>query len=41
VETEAAHGEKCARCWKFLPLGSDAEYPDACAPCAAIVRSLA
>ena len=41
VETEAAHGEKCARCWKFLPLGSDADYPDACAPCAAIVRSLA
>jgi isoleucyl-tRNA synthetase len=40
VETEAAHGEKCARCWKFLPLGSDAEYPDICAPCAAIVRSL-
>jgi hypothetical protein len=40
VETEAAHGEKCARCWKFLPLRSDPEYPDLCAPCAAIVRSL-
>jgi isoleucyl-tRNA synthetase len=35
-----ADGEKCQRCWKYLPLGSDAEHPTLCAPCAEIVRSL-
>jgi isoleucyl-tRNA synthetase len=40
VSTEPAHGEKCARCWKYLPLGSDPEHPLLCAPCAQIVRSL-
>jgi isoleucyl-tRNA synthetase len=40
VRTEAAHGEKCARCWKYLPLGDDADHPTICAPCAEIVRHL-
>ena len=35
-----ADGEKCQRCWKYLPLGSDAEHPTLCAPCAEIVRAL-
>ena len=41
VLTEPAHGEKCARCWKYLPLGSDPDHPALCAPCAEIVRGLA
>jgi isoleucyl-tRNA synthetase len=35
-----ADGEKCQRCWKYLPLGSDHEHPTLCAPCAEIVRAL-
>ncbi|MGD0474216.1 MAG: isoleucine--tRNA ligase [Candidatus Velthaea sp.] len=40
VTTEPAHGEKCARCWKYLPLGSDPQHPLLCAPCAQIVSTL-
>jgi isoleucyl-tRNA synthetase len=40
ISTEPAHGEKCARCWKYLPLGSDAAHPLLCAPCAQIVTDL-
>ena len=36
-----ADGGKCQRCWKYLPLGTDAEHPSLCAPCAQIVRSIA
>jgi isoleucyl-tRNA synthetase len=32
-----ANGEKCKRCWKYLPLGSDPEHPSLCAPCAEVV----
>jgi isoleucyl-tRNA synthetase len=35
-----ADGEKCRRCWKYLPLGTDAQHPSLCAPCAEIVRAL-
>ncbi len=35
-----ADGEKCQRCWKYLPLGTDPEHPSLCASCAAIVREL-
>jgi isoleucyl-tRNA synthetase len=38
--TEPAHGEKCARCWKYLPLGSNHAHPRLCAPCAGIVTTL-
>jgi len=34
---EPAHGEKCQRCWKYLPLGSDPAHPALCAPCAKII----
>jgi isoleucyl-tRNA synthetase len=34
-----ADGEKCARCWKYLPLRSDPLHPTLCAPCAEIVRA--
>ena len=34
-------GEKCARCWKYLPLGSDPAHPALCAPCAEIVTQSA
>ncbi len=37
---EPARGGKCRRCWKYLPLGIVAEYPDLCEPCAQIVRAL-
>jgi isoleucyl-tRNA synthetase len=40
VSTEPAQGEKCARCWKYLSLGSDAQHPLLCAPCARIVTDL-
>ena len=40
VKVLAAAGEKCERCWKFLPLGIDGEHPTLCAPCSTIVRSL-
>ena len=40
VLVEPAAGEKCERCWKYLPLGSDPAHPTLCAPCAEIVRSL-
>jgi len=35
-----AAGEKCQRCWKYLPLGTDPEHPTLCAACALIVRDL-
>jgi isoleucyl-tRNA synthetase len=34
---EPADGEKCTRCWKYLPLGADPGHPRLCASCAAIV----
>jgi isoleucyl-tRNA synthetase len=40
VDVGRAAGEKCERCWKFLPLGSDAARPTLCAPCATIVAAL-
>jgi isoleucyl-tRNA synthetase len=41
IELAPATGEKCVRCWKYLPLGADAEHPQLCAPCTQIVRELA
>jgi isoleucyl-tRNA synthetase len=41
VSLQAAHGSKCARCWKFRELGSDPEHPEICSDCAHIVRGLA
>ena len=35
-----AAGEKCQRCWKYLPLGIDAAHPSLCETCAGIVREL-
>jgi isoleucyl-tRNA synthetase len=35
-----AVGEKCQRCWKYLPLGTDPEHPTLCAQCIGIVREL-
>jgi isoleucyl-tRNA synthetase len=35
-----AAGEKCERCWKYLPLGTDHDHPTLCAPCSTIVRDL-
>jgi isoleucyl-tRNA synthetase len=40
VAVVPAAGEKCERCWKYLPIGTDIEHPTLCAPCADIVRSL-
>ena len=34
-----AEGEKCVRCWKYsTSVGSDAEHPQLCARCAAVVK---
>ena len=35
-----AEGEKCQRCWKYLPLGRDPEHPTLCETCAGIVREV-
>ncbi len=35
-----ADGQKCQRCWKYLPLSTDPEHPTLCASCSAIVREL-
>jgi isoleucyl-tRNA synthetase len=40
VMVRSAAGEKCQRCWKYLPLGVDPEFPTLDARCAAIVRGL-
>jgi len=40
VGVEPAHGEKCARCWKYLELGSNADHPQLCEPCTAIVLAV-
>jgi isoleucyl-tRNA synthetase len=40
VKVINAAGDKCERCWKYLPLGTDAEHPTLCAPCSTIVRDL-
>lgn len=37
---QPAQGEKCARCWKHLPLGADPEHPTLCTHCAEIVQEL-
>ena len=34
-----ARGEKCKRCWKYLPLGADHDHPELCAPCAQIISA--
>ncbi|MDQ2662765.1 MAG: class I tRNA ligase family protein, partial [Candidatus Eremiobacteraeota bacterium] len=40
VELAAAQGQKCARCWKYLPLGNDPAHPALCAPCVQVVNAL-
>jgi isoleucyl-tRNA synthetase len=41
VRVERAEGEKCERCWKYTTdVGSDPEYPTACAACAAAVKEM-
>ncbi len=39
LELRPSDGQKCQRCWKYLPLGSDPQHPGLCAPCAEIVSS--
>ena len=41
VEVEKASGTKCERCWHHTTdVGSDPEWPTACARCAANVRAI-
>ncbi len=35
-----AHGEKCARCWKYRDLGTDPQHPQICSDCATVVNGL-
>ncbi len=38
VEVDRARGEKCERCWKYkTDVGSNADFPTACASCAAVI----
>ncbi len=38
---ERASGNKCERCWKYLPeVGSDGEFPALCAGCVEAVREI-
>ncbi len=37
MDLRPSDGGKCARCWKYLPLGSNPKHPLLCAPCAQIV----
>ena len=40
VAVRPAAGAKCLRCWKVLPtVGSDAEHPELCPRCAAVVKN--
>ncbi|HET9030118.1 MAG TPA: class I tRNA ligase family protein, partial [Candidatus Aquilonibacter sp.] len=39
VRLEAAHGDKCRRCWKFRELGTDPQHPAICAECAEVLLS--
>jgi isoleucyl-tRNA synthetase len=41
VRVERADGTKCERCWKYTTdVGSDPEFPTACAACAAAVKEM-
>jgi isoleucyl-tRNA synthetase len=40
VRVSPAAGEKCERCWKYLPLGLDHDHPTLCESCASIVHEL-
>jgi isoleucyl-tRNA synthetase len=40
VAVSPAEGDKCQRCWKYLPLDTDHEHPTLCESCAAIVRDI-
>jgi isoleucyl-tRNA synthetase len=40
VAVSPAEGDKCQRCWKYLPLGTDHEHPTLCESCAGIVREI-
>jgi isoleucyl-tRNA synthetase len=35
---ERSTGEKCQRCWKYLPLGTDPNHPSLCTPCTQIIH---
>jgi len=40
IAVERAHGEKCARCWNYRSsVGSRAEHPLICAPCADVLAN--
>ncbi len=40
VTAEHASGDKCARCWSFGKVGTDAEHPTICARCATVVKTI-
>jgi len=41
VEIERAEGDKCERCWKYMPeVGKNAEFPTLCQACQDVVRGL-
>ncbi|MFR7478442.1 MAG: zinc finger domain-containing protein [Acutalibacteraceae bacterium] len=39
ITVNHAEGDKCPRCWNWShTVGTDADYPDVCARCAAALR---
>ena len=40
IAVEAAHGEKCPRCWNYREVGEDASHPDVCGRCADVLTQL-
>jgi isoleucyl-tRNA synthetase len=41
VTAEKSPNAKCQRCWNYWPsVGTDAEHPDICERCAAVVKRL-
>lgn len=39
-EISRAEGEKCERCWKYLPsVGKDSDHPTLCSRCASVVKN--
>ncbi|WP_321403553.1 isoleucine--tRNA ligase [Maridesulfovibrio sp.] len=37
IKVEKAQGEKCSRCWRYDTLGTNAEHPELCPRCAAVL----
>ncbi len=39
IKVEKSEGEKCSRCWRYDNLGSNADHPELCPRCAAVLAA--